>query len=109
MLIIEVCTIIRPPLWGFCVLSLFCYAVLCGVSCFAIILIKLRELAALQLLSPLCLVTIGVLWLFLAMPWFGLRCVIVVFHRDTRLPLSIKSIVRYDILAQNIGVQGPDV
>ena len=99
----------RRPLWGFCVLCLFYYAVLYGLSCFAIILIKLIELAALQLLSSLCLVTIRVMWLFLAMPCVGLQCVIVVFHGDTRLPLSIKSVVRYDILTQNIGVPGPDV
>ena len=99
----------RRSLWGFCVLCLFCYAVLYGLSCFAIILIKLRELAALQLLSPLFLVTFSVLWLFLAIPCVGLQCVIVVFHGDTRLPLSIKSVVRYDILTQNIGVPGPDV
>ena len=89
----KVCTIIRPPLWGFCVLCLFCYAILCGLSCFSIIMIKLIELAALQLLSSLCLVTISVLWLFLAMPCVGLHCVIVVFPCDTCLPLSIKSVI----------------
>ena len=45
-------------------------------SCFAIIL--KRKLFALLLLSDKRMVTINVLWLFLAVPWVGLQCVIVV-------------------------------
>ena len=43
------------------------------------------ELVALRLLSFRGLVTVNVLWLFLAMPWFGLQCVIVVFPDHTNL------------------------
>ena len=43
------------------------------------------ELVALLLLSLLFLVTVSVLWLFLMLPWVGLRCVIVVFPHHTHL------------------------
>ena len=39
------------------------------VGCFALIV--------------LCLVSVNVLWLFLTVPWVGLRCVIVVFPEHT--------------------------
>ena len=42
-------------------LSLFCYALLCVLSSFAIILKRKRELVALLLLSYRCLVTVNVL------------------------------------------------
>ena len=32
-----------------------------------------------------CLATVSVLWLFLTLPWVGLRCVIVVFPDHTHL------------------------
>ena len=38
-------------LWGFCVCSLFCYAILCVLSNLAIILMEKRELVALLQLS----------------------------------------------------------
>ena len=60
-------------------LSLFCYALLCAHSSFGIILKKKRKLVALLLLSYRWIVTINVLWLFLAAPWVELQCVIVVF------------------------------
>ena len=44
-----------------------------------------RELVALLLLSFGYLVTVNVLWLFLAVPWVGLQCVIVVFPDHTHL------------------------
>ena len=44
-----------------------------------------RELAALLLLSFGCLVTVNVLWLFHAVPWVALQCVIVVFADHTHL------------------------
>ena len=66
-------------------LSLFCYALLCFHSSFAIILNRKRKLVALLLLSHRCIVTINVLWLFLTMPWVGLQCVIVVFPDHTHL------------------------
>ena len=50
-----------------------------------IILKRKREMVALLLLSYGCLVTINVLWLFLAVPWVCLQCVIVVFPDHTRL------------------------
>ena len=38
-----------------------------------------------------CLATISVLWLFLAVPWVCLRCVIVVLPDHTRLLLWVNS------------------
>ena len=65
---------------------------LCVHSSFAIILKRKRKLVALLLLSYRYIVTVNVLWLFLAVPWVGLRCVIVVFSDHTHLlfdlPLS---------------------
>ena len=63
--------------------SLFWYALPYVLSGFAIILTRKRELVALLLLSFECLVTINVLWLFLAVPWVGLQCEIVVFPDHT--------------------------
>ena len=51
------------------VMSLFCCALLCVLSNFAIILKEKRELVALLLLSCRCLVTVNVLWLFLSVLW----------------------------------------
>ena len=65
--------------------SLFCYALLCVHSSFAIILKRKRKLVALLLLSYRCVVTINVLWLFLAVPWVGLQYVIVVFPDHNHL------------------------
>ena len=70
---------------GFLCLSLFCCALLCVLSSFAIILRRERELVALLLLSYGCLVTVNILCLFLAVPWVGLRCVLVVFPDHTHL------------------------
>ena len=42
-------------------------------------------MVALLLLSFRCLVTVNVLWLFLAVPWICLQCVIVVFPGQTFL------------------------
>ena len=66
-------------------MSLFCYALLCVHSSFAIILKRKRKLAALLLLSYRCFVTINVLWLFLTVPWVGLQYGIVVFPDHTHL------------------------
>ena len=65
-------------------LSLFCYALHFVDSSFAIILKRKINLVALLLLSYRCIVTINVRWLFLAVPWVGLQCVIVVFSDHTR-------------------------
>ena len=77
-----------PLLVGVLCLYLFCYALLCVHSSFAIILKEKRKLVALLLLSYRCIVTINVLWLFLTVPWVGLQCVIVVFPDHTHLLLD---------------------
>ena len=63
------------------VFVLYCQALICV----AIILKRKRKLIALLLLSYRCTVTINVMWLFLAVPWVGLQCVIVVFPDHTHL------------------------
>ena len=68
---------------GVLCLSLFCYALLCVHSSFAIIL--KRKLVALLLLSYRFIVTTNVLWLFLTVPWVGLQHVFVVFPDHTHL------------------------
>ena len=60
---------------GVLCLYLFCYALLCVHTSFAIILKRKRKLVALLLLSYRC---IGV-------PWVGLHCMIVVFPDHTPL------------------------
>ena len=73
---------------GVLCLSLFCIALLCVHSSFAITLKKKRKLVALSLLSYRCIVTINVLWLFLTVPWVGLQCLIVVLPDHTHLLFS---------------------
>ena len=74
---------------GVLCLSLFCYALLCVHSSFAIILKRKRKLVALLLLSYRCIVTIKGLWLFLTVPWVGLQYVIVVFPDHTHLLFDV--------------------
>ena len=62
---------------------MFCYALLCVNSGFAIISMEKRELVALLYLSSWCLVI--VMWLFLTMSWVCLQFVIVVFPDHTHL------------------------
>ena len=57
---------------GFCVGSLFCYAVLCVLSSFAIIPLGKRKLVALLLLCSGCHIAVIALCLFLMVPWVGL-------------------------------------
>ena len=64
LLLLIYCLIYFPLFVGVLCLSLFCYALLCVHSSFAIIL----KLFALLLLSYRCIVTINVLWLFLTVP-----------------------------------------
>ena len=66
---------------GFCNCSMFCCALLCVPSKFAIILMGKRELVALLSMSFWCLEI--VVWLFLAVPWVCLQLVIVVFPDQT--------------------------
>ena len=72
-----------PLFVGVVYLYLFCYALLCVHSSFAIILKRKRKLVSLLLLSYRCIVTINVMWLFVTVPWFGLQYVIVVFPDHT--------------------------
>ena len=62
---------------GFCNCSMFCCALLCVHSSFAIISMGKRGQVALLCLSSLCLVI--VVWLFLTIPLVCLQFVIVVF------------------------------
>ena len=62
---------------------MFCCALLCVPSGFAVVLVGKRELVALLWLSSWCLVI--VVWLFLAVPWVCLQFVIVVFADHTHL------------------------
>ena len=68
---------------GFCNCSMFCYALPCVRSSFAIISMGMRELVALLCLSSLCFVM--VVWLFLMMSRVCLQFVIVVFPDLTHL------------------------
>ena len=61
-----------PLFVGVLCLYLFCYALHCVHSSFAIILKRKRKLVALLLLSYRCFVTINVLWLMVL--WVGLQC-----------------------------------
>ena len=70
-------------------LSLFCYALLCVHSSFAITLKRERKLVALHLLSYRCILTVNVLCVFLMVPVVGLLCVSVVFPDHTRLIFGI--------------------
>ena len=85
------CLMYSPLFVGVLCLSLFCYALLCDHSSFAIILKRKRKLVRFLSLSYRCIVTtkIYVLWLFLMVPWFGLQCVIVEFPDHTHFFLSV--------------------
>ena len=70
---------------GVLCLCLFCCALLCVHSSFAIILKRKRKLVALLLLFDRCIVPINVLWLLLTVSLVGLQYVIVVFPVHTHL------------------------
>ena len=94
-----------PLFVGVLCLILFCYALLCVHSSFAIILKRKRKLIALLLLSYICIGTINVLWLFLAVLWVGLQCEIVVFSDHTHL--LFRRIIRgHDIFYLGIPLYG---
>ena len=65
--------------------SLFWYELLCVLSSFAIFLSRKRELVALLLMSFARLIALNSLRLFLAVPWVGLKCVVVVSPDNTHL------------------------
>ena len=85
-------------------MSLFCYALICVHSSFAIILKRKRKLVALLLLSCRCIVTIIVLWLFLTVPWVGLQFLIVVFPDHTHLLFEHKIVFIFLSLSLNISL-----
>ena len=64
---------------GFCVSSLFCCALLCVFSSFAVILMGKSKLIALLCWSFWFIVVVIFLLLFFTVPWVRLQCVIVVF------------------------------
>ena len=71
---------------GFCVCSMFCCAVLCAISSFAIIFMGGGgERIGCFTLPYWSLVAVIVLWFFLAMLLVGLQCVIVIFPFYTHL------------------------
>ena len=80
---------------GVLCLFLFCYALLCVHSSFAIIFKRKGKLVALLLLSYRCIVYVNALWLFLTVPWVGLQCEIVVFPDHTHLPYDYSYPVAY--------------
>ena len=69
MLLFIDCLLLLPLFLGFSAGSLFCFAVLCVLSSFAIISLGKRELVALLLFCPECHAAVIVLLLFLAVPW----------------------------------------
>ena len=94
-----------PLFVGVLCLSLFCYALLCVHSSFAIILKRDRKLDALLLLSYRCIVTMNALWLFFTVPWVGLQFVIVIFpdHTLTFLQCWVKTPCQYCCIYWGIG------
>ena len=68
-----------------------CYALLCVLSSFDIILTRKRELVTFPQLFSGCLVTVVVLWLFRTVPWVGLHCVVVIFPDHIYLRLALRS------------------
>ena len=81
------CFMYLPLFVGILCWSLFWYALLCVLSSFTIILTRMKELVALLFYVLGCLVSVNILWLFLTVPWVGLRFVIVVFPYHTHFPL----------------------
>ena len=60
LLLLIYCLMYLPSFVGVLCLSLFCYALLCVHSSFAITLKRKKKLVALLLLSYICIVTINV-------------------------------------------------
>ena len=78
--------LIVTPIVGFCNCFIFCCALLCVHSSFALILMGKRELVALLCFCSWCIVI--VVWFFLTVPRVCLQFVIVVFpdhHHHTHL------------------------
>ena len=67
-----------------CLILVLLFATLCPSS-FATILMAKREWVVLQYLFSWCIVTVGVLLLFLTVSYASMQCVIVVFPDHTYL------------------------
>ena len=65
--------------------SVFVFVLVCITLCPFSCSNHLEEEDYVFFLSHPCLVVLYVLWLFLAVPWVGLQCVMVVFTDHTRL------------------------
>ena len=89
MLLLIYCLMYFPLFVGVLCLSLFCYALLCVHSSFAIILKRKRKLVAFVVFSYRRIVTMNVLWLFLSVPWVDLQYVFVVFPDHTHLLFGV--------------------
>ena len=100
MAVVLLLLILFPIVCGSSVFVLFCYALFCVYSIFAIFLMRKRKLDVLQLLSYRCIATINILWLFLAVPWVGLQCAIVAFPDHTHLIFELMFVFycRFDAL-----------
>ena len=74
--LLLLCCLMHFPLFmGVLCLSFFYYVLLCVHSSFAIIFKRKRKLVALLVLSYRYIITVNVLWLFLAVQWVGLHSV----------------------------------
>ena len=93
LLLLIYCFMYFPLFMEVLCLSLFCYALHCVHSSFAIILKRKRKVVALLLLTYRCIVTVKVMWLFLTVPWVGLQCVILVFPDHTQFLFKRKSLL----------------
>ena len=73
ILLLIHCLMLRALIWGgFFVRSLFCNSVYSVLSSFAIMLRRKREMLYFNCLPD----TVNVMWLFLAVLWVRLQCVI---------------------------------
>ena len=75
---------------GFCVCSMFYCALFCVLSSFAIILMEMRQLAALLCLYSWCLAIVVVLRIFLMVPLVDLQYEIVAFPDHTHLLFKLQ-------------------
>ena len=87
-------------------LSLFCYALLCALSSFAIILKRESELIYLLLLSYGCFVYVNVMWIFFTEPWVGLQCVIVVHPDHTHLLIESAPKLEQTLMRAATNIEG---
>ena len=93
--VVVLLLLIVTPILGFCNCSMFCCALLCVHSSFAIILMGKRELVALLCLSSWCLVI--VVWLFLTVPQVCLQFGIVVFPDHTHYVRNFRQFLHLKI------------